>query len=84
MTKGARRGKNSNENDGDGDAQSNQKIGPASINHIKGQVREWTGLILNRCDHLGNYVNTLEKLNERLEARTDRSLALSEVIICVL
>lgn len=58
---------------------SNQKIGPEAIRHMKSQVQEWTKLIVNRCDHLGNYVNTLESLNDRLESRTDRSLALSEV-----
>ena len=58
-----------------------EKIGTDAIAKMKGQVREWTGLIQERCDHLGSYVDTLEKLNARLEARTDRSLVLAEVSV---
>ena len=61
------------------DSCAGQKIGPEAVRHMKNQVQEWAKLIVNRCDHLGNYVNTLEGLNDRLESRTDRSLALSEV-----
>ena len=57
-----------------------EKIGPETLQQMKSQVHDWTNSIHDRCDHLCNYIGTLEGLNSRLEGRTDRSLALAEVI----
>ena len=58
---------------------SDERIGPEAIGQMQAEVNEWTNSIQKRFSHLGNYVNTLESMNTRLEARTDRSLALAEV-----
>ena len=55
------------------------KIGHEAIERMRADVHEWTNSVQGRFNDLSSYVNTLESMNTRLEARTDRSLALAEV-----
>ena len=62
-----------------GESMTADKMGSETIAHMKTEVHEWSNSILSRYDLLSKYVNSLEGMNAKLEARTDRSLILAEV-----
>lgn len=55
-------------------------LGEAYLTQMSSEVATWTGSAAKRYASLAKYTATLEDMNRRLEARTDRSLKLAEVI----
>ena len=57
-------------------------LGEAYLTKMSTEVANWTGLAADRYASLVKYTLSLEDMNCRLEARTDRSLKLAEVLFC--
>ena len=55
-------------------------LGEAYLTQMSTEVADWTGSAAKRYASLAKYTVTLEDMNRRLEARTDRSLKLAEVM----
>ena len=55
-------------------------LGEVYLTRMSSEVTQWTEMAANRYASLAKYTASLEDMNRRLEARTDRSLKLAEVI----
>ena len=57
-------------------------LGEVYLTQMSTEVAHWTDSAAKRYASLAKYTASLEDMNRRLEARTDRSLKLAEVIYC--
>ena len=53
-------------------------LGSALLQTMSAEVSDWNNQISTRYAHLAEYVDSLEKLNDKLEIRVDRSLAMAQ------
>ena len=66
------------------DMSGSSPLGTDFLRTMTAEVTDWNTQITSRYAYLAEYVDTLEKLNTRLEGRVDRSLAIAEVNVIII
>lgn len=59
-------------------------LGTDILRTMTAEVTDWNTQITSRYAYLAEYVDSLEKLNTRLEGRVDRSLVIAEVGVSII